>query len=205
MNSPMDIAIQSTFPVCVAPVDGVMTEPGSPGTRYIATGAGLIREVSTSWMVRRKLIAPCKLPYGEVQESVNFLIHSPPRSLWFDFVAMAKAALPNESAALICWNETQGTWRLVEREFTFASPDRIDYIEPTLQGDELAVIDIHSHGTDSAFFSRQDNTDDQGGIKISVCVGKLALENPQFVMRLVVLDEYIPLQIRGETFKVCKQ
>lgn len=197
--SSIDRAIQSSFPLAIAPHEGNLPGSGQNGTRYIAAEDGIYREVQTEWMRRTKLHARCSLPYGSAQESVEFLLPTPPRELWLEFFEQSIAVLPNEHAALMVWNTTAQNWRLVARTFAHACPDRIDYIEPNLAEHDLAVVDVHSHATDRAFFSPRDNTDDAGGIKISACVGRVDA-SPEIVMRLVCIDEFIPIQMKDGKF-----
>ena len=200
--SQIDTAIQSTFPVVVAPVDGELLAPTQAGTRFLMTHHGVMREVSNHWMTSRQLVAPAALPYGEVQDGVTFHVAAPPRDLLQAFVEQAKLALPNEAAGLLAINTTNGQWALYARLPSLVTPDRIDYIEPTLDENEVAVVDIHSHGRDRAFFSRRDDADDFGGIKLSAVVGQVHTDQPQFAMRLVVVDKVQPILIKDGYFTV---
>lgn len=78
MISQTDAAIQSTFPVVVAPVDGELLAPQQVGTRFLMTHHGVMREVSNHWMTSRQLVAPVALPYGDVQQGVTFHVAAPP-------------------------------------------------------------------------------------------------------------------------------
>lgn len=202
MLSQLDSAIQSTFPVVVAPVDGRLTDPDKAGTRFVMTQHGVMREVSNHWMTSRELVAPLSLPYGEVETGVTFHVSAPPRELLQAFVEQARLALPNEAAALLAINTLNGAWTLYARQPSLVTPDRIDYIEPTLDENDVAVVDIHSHGRSRAFFSRRDDADDFGGIKLSAVVGHVHTEQPQFAMRLVVIDKVQPILIKDGHFVV---
>lgn len=124
----------------------------------------------------------------------------PPRELLLAFVEQARVALPNEAAALLAINTLNGVWTLYARQPSLVTPDRIDYIEPTLDENEVAVVDIHSHGRYRAFFSRRDDADDFGGIKLSAVVGEVHTDQPQFAMRLVVVDKVQPILIKDGHF-----
>lgn len=193
-NKRLNEAVLESFPMLVAPVGESISNPQQPGTRFIASSQGLVREVSTEWLLHRKLIAPANLPYGQVQTGFA-LLKKAPRSLWREFIDQARTALPNECAAVFVLNTMTGTWRLAMREETFTSRDRCDYIEPDIGGDEIKVVDIHSHGHAPAFFSTIDDLDDSGGLKVAAVVGNVSSERPQVAIRLVVLDEFVPLSL----------
>ena len=197
-DSTFDRAIQDTFPVAIAPHEGFLDKATKAGIRNILAADGVYREVSTFWMIRRKLHGLCKLPYGTLSESLEFLVDAPPAKLWTDFVKAARLALPNESAGLMVWNQRLQQWRLEIRQPLRASRARIDYQEPTLDEDDVGVIDIHSHGHYGASFSNRDNHDDAGGIKVSAVIGKVNQSTPEFLIRLVAIDEFIPLTLTGD-------
>lgn len=200
MLSQLDTAIQATFPVVLAPVDGELVAPSQPGTRYLMTHHGVMREVANDWMISRQMMAPAAFPYGEVQPGVTFLVLPPPRELLQAFVEKARAALPNEAAGLLAINTQTGEWSLYDRQPSLVTPDRIDYIEPTLDDNDVPVIDIHSHGRGKAFFSHRDDQDDFGGIKLAAVVGHVHTDQPQFAMRLVVVDQVQPIIIKDGRF-----
>lgn len=193
--SVIDSAMQTTFPMIIAPIDGELPPTEKAGIRYIATAKGLVREVATPWLIERRIFAACVLPYGEVALGFEFLMNDPPMAMWQAFQEQATRALPNEAAAVMCWNTVTKAWRLAERQSSFADPEKIDYIEPALLEDEIAVIDVHSHGDAPAFFSSIDNQDDMGGIKIAACFGSLSSSSPMIVMRLVTIDKFTPLSL----------
>lgn len=196
-DATFDESVQDTFPVAIAPHEGPMPCASKAGIRNILAAGGILREIATFWMVRRKLHGACNLPYGALAESLEFLVAAPPVQLWSDFLEVAKLALPNECAALMVWNHTLQQWRLEVRHATHASRARIDYLEPSLAEDDVVVVDIHSHGQYGAFFSKLDDQDDAGGIKVSAVIGKVDQTTSEFVIRLVAIDEFIPLVLNS--------
>lgn len=54
------------------------------------------------------------------------------------------------------------------------------------------VLDIHSHGTIKAFFSMQDNRDEQG-LRLYIVVGRLDTLIPEMEMRVGVYGYFAPL------------
>lgn len=105
-----------------------------------------------------------------------------------------RAALPNEAAAFVLWNE-------VTREFTLhlpvideATPSRLVYRTPVLAADWHVVCDIHSHGTGPAFFSATDDADDAHATKISLVIGRLDHpEGPAMASRLCAGGMFLPV------------
>ena len=186
----MDAMVLNNFPVVVAKHSQHIEEPAVHGQRYIVGRQGLYREVSTPWLLSRALVAATEMPtpYGEVEEVATLKCVSPPADLWREFIAYAKTVSPVECAGLMIWNVNTGCWRLAIREVTHASSDRVDYMEPTLVDDEIAVVDVHSHGLYSAYFSSLDNQDDIGSIKVSAVIGRLDQESPEVAIRLVCIE-----------------
>lgn len=203
----MDAFTQSTFPLLAASHSGELVRTESHGTRYIVGNDGLYWELHTPWLytVQRATmplgtfgINGRQTPYGKLEPVVEMSFGCPPRYLWADFLQYARAAMPNEAAALLVWNKVAGTWRLASRPATAASAVRIDYVNPQLADDEVAVIDVHSHGDMPAFFSHEDDADDAGGIKLAVVFGHIGRDRPEIVSRLVCVDRFIRLRMNEE-------
>ena len=202
--SELDDAIKSSFPVLPAPCDGTPDEPPTYGIRFIVARSGLMRELTTPWLKVVRRVAAMQptghgeahsTPYGELQESVRMTCNDPPLSVWSEFMAHAREQFPNEAAGLVLWNQVSRTWRLALRQATFVSPSRIDYVEPAQDDDEIAVIDVHSHGRHQAGFSVRDDRDDQGGIKIAVVFGRVDTQRPEVAARLICLDHMVALRM----------
>lgn len=189
-NAMMDAMNMANFPVVVAKHSQRLEPATSFGQRYILGRQGLYREVSTPWLHSRALTAAPRMPtpFGDVQEVAVLKCGSPPGILWMDFIQHAREQSPNECAGLMIWNTLTHDWRLAIREPKMATPDAIDYTEPPLSEDEVAVLDVHSHGKHGAFFSRQDDEDDRGGIKISAVIGRVDDATPEVEIRLVCID-----------------
>jgi PRTRC genetic system protein A len=66
------------------------------------------------------------------------------------------------------------------------------------------VIDVHSHAAFPAGFSRRDDADDRGGIKIAAVFGKVNTAQPDIALRLVCLDQMVPLRLDGESIVVAR-
>lgn len=84
-----------------------------------------------------------------------------------------RAALPNEAAAFILWNEETGAFAVDFPEIDDATPTRLVYRPPVCEPGWHPVCDIHSHGLGTAFFSATDDADDAHATKISLVIGRL--------------------------------
>jgi PRTRC genetic system protein A len=203
----MDVMVRNNFPVVAAKHLQRIEEPAAHGQRFIVGRLGLYREVSTPWLLSRVLVGATNLPtpYGEVEEVATLKCGSPPSDLWSAFIKHARKVSPVECAGLMIWNASTGLWRLAIREVTHASSSRVDYMEPVLVDDEIAVVDVHSHGLHPAFFSSLDNHDDQGSIKVSAVIGRLDQELPEVVIRLVCIESIRKVTMDRGQLKVLQE
>ncbi|MGD9811746.1 MAG: PRTRC system protein A [Sphingobium sp.] len=105
-----------------------------------------------------------------------------------------RAALPNEAAAFVLWNEKSREFALNLPEIDEASPTRLVYRMPVPGPDWHVVCDIHSHGTGRAFFSATDDSDDAGATKISLVIGRFDHpDGPVMASRLCAGGLFLPL------------
>lgn len=105
-----------------------------------------------------------------------------------------RAALPNEAAAFLLWNEASEEFAVNLPVIDEATPTRLVYRTPALPPDWHLVCDIHSHGHSSAFFSATDDADDAHATKISLVFGRLdASEGPAMASRLCAGGMFLPL------------
>jgi PRTRC genetic system protein A len=134
------------------------------------------------------------MPYGEVEQSIEFAFDSVPKDLIQRFILDAQEAHPVEVAGWIVWNEQ--TEQLDYRRLrTIAGTNASLKAErPPLLPHEHLAVDLHSHGGDiPAFFSPEDDRDDRGEVKISVVIGNVNSDKISVEMRLCVLGLFIPL------------
>lgn len=187
----MDATIQGMFPTVIMPRQGALEQASKNGTRYVVAGDGLWREVVLPWVTVMHKIANSDfmLPYGAAEEAVVIKCGPIPTELRSKFVQDAKAAMPNEMAAAVIWNSNDHSWRYEMRENTTASTAHVDYREVQLGDGEFLVLDLHSHGTFSAFFSQEDDRDDKGSMKFSGVIGNLNSGNMTSVLRLNMLGQ----------------
>ena len=193
-----DIALQSVMPTVMVPRFTEMDELATPGSRLLQAANGTWLEVCRSWMYVRTKIAnalPVSVPYGEIADelTLNFAFGKLPREMVAQFIEQARTRCPNECAAWVVWNQRTNQWKLMMLEETSVGPGHVNVNLPSLGEDEHLVLDLHSHGTTNAFFSRTDNKDDKGGVKIAGVVGNLNQTEVTTVFRLCANGLFLSL------------
>lgn len=105
-----------------------------------------------------------------------------------------RAALPNEDAAFVLWNETSRQFVVQLPTLDEATPSRLVYRTPIVPPDWHVICDIHSHGAGPAFFSAVDDADDAHATKISLVIGRLDQpEGPAIASRLCAGGMFLPM------------
>jgi PRTRC genetic system protein A len=192
---PRDAALQAACPVLPVPRFGELP-PATPGQRVLLARDGVYLEVTRSWFgcVHKLASLPINppLPYGVVREVIHFAFGVIPITLLERFVAYGRQCLPNEAAGALVYSRERGSLRLVLHEALQAGPDGIDYRVADLGAGEELAIDLHTHGTLSAFWSATDNADDQG-VKVCGVFGNLDRSRPSAAFRLAVNGHFIAL------------
>ena len=192
---PRDAALQSACPVVIAPRFGPLP-PMPPGQRLIAAANGLFVQVRLDWLDCVHCLTPeglgLPLPYGRVNEHLRFAFGLLPIRLIEQFVDAGRHSLPNESAGALIYSRSSGRLRLAICEPARCSPTRIDYRLPPMAADETLAVDLHTHGRLPAFWSDEDDRDDQG-IKVAGVFGRLHEERPDACFRLGLNGLYLPL------------
>ena len=192
---PRDAALRSTSPVVIAPRFGPLP-PMPPGQRLIAAANGLFVQVRLDWLDCVHCLTPeglgLPLPYGSVNEHLRFAFGLLPIRLIEQFVDAGRHSLPNESAGALIYSRSSGRLRLAICEPARCSPTRIDYRLPPMAADETLAVDLHTHGRLPAFWSDEDDRDDQG-IKVAGVFGRLHEERPDACFRLGLNGLYLPL------------
>lgn len=196
----MDKATLQAFPLIVASRSGELPEATQNGMRFIVGYKGVWRAIDLPWVrvVHQVAESKLRLPYGHVEELVEFRCGPLPGDHIRQFVAEAREAGPTEIAAALIWNEHTSQWRYARREAISASELRIDYREVTLEAGEHLVVDIHSHGSAAALFSATDNEDDAGAMRVSLVLGNLDRQQPSSQMRLCMNGFFQALVVGDE-------
>ncbi|MDF0490241.1 PRTRC system protein A [Sphingomonas sp. H39-1-10] len=135
------------------------------------------------------------VPYGSVGEPrADLLCGLIPHELLEQILDHFRAALPNEAAAFVLWNEATRTFALHFPSIEEATPSRLVYRSPVLQPGWHLICDIHSHGAGPAYFSATDNADDAFATKIALVVGQLDQpDGAQITSRLCACGMFVPL------------
>jgi len=188
----LDAYLARQVPVVPAPAYSPFEPLQTTGHRIVVGRNGTFLELRREWLYARLCIggnAGVTLPFGEVSE-VCELTHAVPERLFKQFKAQAKAAYPNETAAWIVYHAQHG-YRLLSVTEHSASSGHVRFQRPVLDNnDEHLVIDLHSHGPHSAFFSEVDDQDDFGSVQVSAVIGNVAEDTPMWVLRLCMLGVF---------------
>lgn len=190
-----DIALQAACPVVIAPRFGALPEMIF-GQRLIVAANGLFVQVKLDWLdcvhclTQQSFGLP--LPYGNVAETLSFSFGVLPIRLIEQFVEGARRSLPNEAAGALIYSRSCKRLRLALCESMRCSAAHIDYRVPAMAADETLAVDLHTHGRLAAFWSDQDDRDDQG-IKVAGVFGRLHETQPEACFRLVINGLYRPL------------
>ncbi len=183
-----DSVLQRSFPTVMVPRREPVGPMASAGERLLVAENGVFLEISLPWisLVRRvaSFTAPIPIPYGSVEEHTNLICGRVPEDLIGEFVAMARAAYPNETGSWIVWSTRTHQFRLLPVVILSQSSGSLKYDRPERHDDEVLIIDCHSHGRHPAYFSGTDNEDDKHDIKFSLVVGNCASHVPSFAFRL---------------------
>jgi len=193
-------AVQAAFPVVPVPACGPLPPAQACGIRYLVGRDGLSRELSLPWIRVCELVAPSALalPYGRLEDAVEFRCGPVPDRVLREFTYHARKALPHEIAGALLWNGRSDSWRYLERPTRTSSEAHVRYEEVRPQQDEHLVVDLHSHGCHSAFFSSEDDRDDAGAMKVCLVIGNLDQLRPSSHMRLCMAGVVRPAYLRAD-------
>lgn len=189
--SGVDRATLNAVPVLVMPNDGELERLERGRSRFVLASNGLFLECLTHALYARLCVEPfvhhMRLPFGECQPRFELAGGPIPVSMLQEIVERGRASCPNEYAAHIYW--TEGGYRLVEPEVDDASPASIRYKRTAFDTSRL-VLDVHTHGTGSAYFSATDNLDDMhepAPLFLSSVLGQLGeKQKPAAALRVVL-------------------
>ncbi len=192
MMDPRDQALLAACPVVAAPRFGALPDMAN-GQRIIVARNGWFVQTRLDWLdsiTALGQVAPAmRLPFGEVHEHLRFSFGPLPIKMIEDFVAYGRAHLPDEVAGVLIYARSTGRLRLALCDAEWASPVRIDYRRPPMARHETVAVDLHTHGHGPAFWSADDDRDDQG-IKVAGVFGLLDQPAPMACFRLVINGLY---------------
>lgn len=195
----LDQYLASNTPV-IAVSHGAHPALATAGHRYLVAREGLFVEVARPWVyaVLSAGATAVSLPFGSARQLAGIQLRcgQVPARLLTSFLQQAQRELPNECGAWIIWHEETRAFQLIELKAIEATADRLNYERPKLDPGWHLVVDLHSHGKTSAFFSSTDDQDDSqpGEVKVAGVVGNVD-GKPQWCFRFAAcgLFEALPL------------
>lgn len=202
-DDPTSAAVLAAMPCYPVPPDG--RSPGLDALRVVRAGQGVavgrdgvMLTLRRPWLALDVCVAPpfaAYLPYGSVGDpKADLRCGLIPSEHLRSVLDHFRAALPNEAAAFIVWNETTREFAVNFPVIEDATPSRLVYRTPTLPPDWHMVCDIHSHGRGSAYFSATDDADDAHATKIALVFGRLDHpDGPVMASRLCAGGMFLPL------------
>lgn len=185
-TDPRDAAIGVSCPAVAVPRFGAL-EPHASGQRMLLARNGLFVQMKTPWLDCTTRVAEVGmyLPYGAAAEAITFAFGVIPLGLLERFIAAARRAMPNEAAGALVYDARSGALRLAMHEAIEVGPGHVRYRIEELADDELVAIDLHSHGRLGAFWSGEDDRDDQG-VRVCGVFGNLDRKRPTARFRLAL-------------------
>ena len=183
-----DETLQRSMPSVMVPTREPVERLTAFGERLLIAKNGVFIEIYRPWIRLVRQIAAffvhTAIPYGEMAESTELLCGKVPATAIGEFVSLARAALPNETAGWIIWNQASREFRFAPAQLIEHSPSSLQYERPVLESSEMLVVDCHSHGSDVAFFSPTDDEDDAHCMKFALVVGNCNRSVPSLRLRL---------------------
>ncbi|WP_156437889.1 PRTRC system protein A [Burkholderia sp. BDU5] len=207
-NIGLDEALFDSAPVAAVPRHAEFAPLLDVGHRFLLAAEGLFVEIRRPWLHLIQPIASIESagprpPYGSLAPKIEFAFGrlGAAEQHFRRFGEDARAAAPNEHAAWIVWDNEKRELAYRDLEIDHATPGSITFKRPALTEHESLVVDLHSHGTTSAFFSEVDDRDDAGEVKLSAVVGTLAAgATPTIAFRLCALGKTIQLKVPVTAF-----
>lgn len=184
-SDPVAAALARAMPVLVQPFQGASSDIdeliGSRDRNALLVGSnGLFMGITRPWLCAVLPIAlrAMPVPFGAVAPRLTLRCGRIPAHLFDQARQMFVAALPNEAAAFVIWNEPSGEFRIERAGELSATPSRIEYLLPDLGDGDFIIADIHSHGAAPAFWSQTDDADDRNHTRICAVFGSLDASDP---------------------------
>ena len=201
LDDPRDRVVLGETPALMQPLFGKPLPPPESGKhRFVCGQDGLYIEAQNEVIGVRNNVAESsiKLPYGTVhQTGIHLKQGRIPKRILDSMVEKAKQHSPKEWAGLVVWDRHQERYSLYEPTVIVAGVGHISY-QNILPNEFVLVMDVHSHGILSAFFSETDNQSDRAGFYIAGVIGSCLLEAPMMASRLVLNGQFLPCpDLRG--------
>ncbi|MDR7256268.1 PRTRC genetic system protein A [Sphingomonas sp. BE270] len=202
-DDPTAAAVLAAVPCYPVPPNG--RSPGIDALRAARAGHGLaigkdgvMLILRRPWLALDVAVTPpicAYVPFGSTGElKADLRCGLIPHEHLISVLDHFRAALPNEAAAFVIWNEATKEFALHFPAVDEATPSRLVYRTPVLPPDWHVVCDIHSHGAGPAYFSATDDADDAFATKISLVFGRLGQpDGPMMASRLCAGGMFLPI------------
>lgn len=202
-DDPTAAAVLAAVPSYPVPPSG--RSPAIDALRQARAGHGLaigkdgvMLILRRPWLALDVPVAPpfeAHLPYGSIGEPrADLRCGLIPRGKLVRIFRHFEAALPNEAAAFVIWDEATRAFSVVYPDVDESTPSRLVYRTPALAPGQHIVCDIHSHGRGEAFFSGTDNADDAHATKIAMVIGRVDdSQGPSIATRLCAGGMFLPI------------
>jgi PRTRC genetic system protein A len=199
----LDMALQRVAPTAVVPLHAPFAPLTENGHRFLMASDGMYIEVRRPWLYfvhRLCEQSAVTMPYGSIKPATE-LAFGRLSNIMDQVRSFATSAIvnePNEHAEMLIWNSSRKELYEMGVEILDATPSSLKYKLKEMADDESVAVDLHSHGSLPAFFSREDDLDDAGSVKIAGVLGNLDTATPTAAFRLCVLGLYIPINVPAE-------
>jgi PRTRC genetic system protein A len=191
-----DAALFAATPLLPVPRFGSLPPLLSGAKRLLGARDGLYVEArTTAWDVCLAL-ARTAMPYGDQQTRLRCPAGPVPLALLRAFIERARATPEQEVAAAIVVDADGEGFSLMWPPIQSASAGHVRYIDTDVDDDRL-VVDLHSHGRLSAFFSETDHASDlsRRGPYLALVVGECDRTEPTLVARMVLPPYLVPIDL----------
>jgi PRTRC genetic system protein A len=176
-------------PTLMQPLYGeALQKPETGKHRFVIASDGVYVEAVNQVLDVRLPVAKSgiKLPYGQIGAVGICLVNGKiPKRILQDICEKTFLCGEYEWAGLVVWDKIRKEYALFEPEVISFSAGHISYLN-VLPDKYNLVMDLHSHGTVPAFFSKTDDQSDIGGFYIAGVVGNCDSGEPTFATRIVV-------------------
>jgi PRTRC genetic system protein A len=184
----LDMTLQRSFPTVMVPRNETVAAMPTAGERLLIAENGVFLEVRRPWLSLVRQVAEFNvrtaIPYGRVTPSTRLLCETIPADLVGAFAGMARKAHPMETGAWIVWSPSTQAFRIAPVGIVTHTGGSLKYQPPALAGDEVLVMDCHSHGRHPAYFSSTDNDDDRHDVKFALVIGNCDRTTPSIAVRV---------------------
>lgn len=190
ITNPRDQARLFTNPVLLMPFEGALPPLTQGPRRYVLASDGLYVQAKTRVLkVTVPLARVTGLPFGPLAPSVELAGGPIPFSFFEQIEEAALHHHPNEWSAFIHWDEEHGEYALTVPRTRSRSGSHIAYDTDAVDPERL-VLDVHTHGAFSAYFSPVDDASNLFGLYFASVLGCCGNAETLEVVSRLVIDQH---------------